>query len=226
MIQLQITIASCLVERAGSSSNAHRNFCITKSARCSWNALSCRYAWSTATPTCPSPSSWRISSSWTWVFDRVCARLENASSCFCVCRQDQNSAASILSSYGEKIVERSLNASLFHLPTYLYPDIAELWWAISQRDRQVVRGGFCYVRAFTLVSFDSYLYTMCRTSSYCHSLFPRVPGFVLYTLRSVSCWSLFIRTLDSDRLSFKVILRLEIVGSLSCMFTVLRRPGM
>lgn len=48
----------------------------------------------------------------------------------------ESAATSVMSIYGEKIVSRSLHASLFSLPSYLYPDIADLWWAVIQRDRQ------------------------------------------------------------------------------------------
>lgn len=50
--------------------------------------------------------------------------------------QPQDAAGPIMSMYGEEIVKRSLNASLFSLPSFLYPDIAELWWAVMQRNRE------------------------------------------------------------------------------------------
>ena len=49
----------------------------------------------------------------------------------------QNIVSSVVSKYGGQIVEQSLQSCLFHIPTFLYPDIAELWWSIIQRDRQV-----------------------------------------------------------------------------------------
>ncbi|XP_078481112.1 transportin-3-like [Ciona intestinalis] len=42
----------------------------------------------------------------------------------------------VIESYGGQIVEQSLQACLFHIPTYMYPDVAELWWAIIERNRQ------------------------------------------------------------------------------------------
>ncbi|XP_076818259.1 transportin-3-like isoform X2 [Clavelina lepadiformis] len=48
----------------------------------------------------------------------------------------QNIVSSVVSKYGGQIVEQSLQSCLFHIPTFLYPDIAELWWSIIQRDRQ------------------------------------------------------------------------------------------
>uniref|UniRef100_H2ZAX9 Transportin-3 n=1 Tax=Ciona savignyi TaxID=51511 RepID=H2ZAX9_CIOSA len=66
------------------------------------------------------------------------------------CRIDDSSSGDggqhiieqVINSYGGQIVEQSLQACLFHIPTYMYPDIAELWWAIIERNRQAFSAWF------------------------------------------------------------------------------------
>lgn len=56
---------------------------------------------------------------------------------YCLKGQPQDAVGPIMSMYGEQIVQRSLQASLFDLPSFLYPDIADLWWSVAQRDQEV-----------------------------------------------------------------------------------------
>lgn len=62
--------------------------------------------------------------------------------CVITCRppQGQNGARQkitdeVVQTFGESIVNDSLIACLFHIPSFLYPDIAEIWWQLIQRDR-------------------------------------------------------------------------------------------
>lgn len=43
----------------------------------------------------------------------------------------------VVKSFGYEVTSQSLQACLFHIPSFLYPDIAELWWALMQHDRAV-----------------------------------------------------------------------------------------
>jgi len=71
-------------------------------------------------------------------------REANASTCKFIksvltCNYDgrQGGDASILeqiaATFGYEIINQSLNACLFYIQSYMYPDIAELWWALMPR---------------------------------------------------------------------------------------------